>query len=360
MSEDDSEKEHEATAKKLEDARRKGDVPRPADLAVAAAYGGFLLVFATSGGWMVDRIGGRLLPFLDRPDLLAGDPLLAAPVWGGLLSGVMLTLAPLFAVPAVAALAVFVAARAFVISPQKLAPKRSRISIVANAGQKFGRNGLFEFAKSLVKLAVVTLVLGLFLTSRGGRILATLGLDGGAGVVVLADLLTEFLFLVVIVAASIGVVDFLWQRGEHLRRNRMSRKELMDEMKQAEGDPAMKQQRRQRGYDIATNRMLADVPQANVVVVNPTHYAVALKWNPSDRHAPICVAKGVDEIAARIRETAAAAGVPIRQDAPTARALHATVDIGQEIPSELFKPVAAAIRFAERMRARASKRGFDG
>ena len=115
----------------------------------------------------------------------------------------------------------------------------------------------------------------------------------------------------------------------------------------------MKSQRRQRAQAIAMNRMLADVPKADVIVVNPTHYAVALKWSRKSGRAPVCLAKGVDEAAARIREIAATAGVPIHSDPPTARALHASVETGQEIRPEHYAPVAAAIRFAESMRRRA-------
>ena len=132
----------------------------------------------------------------------------------------------------------------------------------------------------------------------------------------------------------------------------MSRKEMTDEAKEQEGDPHVKQQRRQKGYEIAMNQMLADVPDADVVVVNPTHYAVALKWDRLQGGAPICVAKGVDDIAARIRETANENNVPIHRDPPTARALYATVDIGEQILPEHYRAVAASIRFAEKMRAK--------
>jgi len=158
--------------------------------------------------------------------------------------------------------------------------------------------------------------------------------------------------LVVITTLLFGGIDYFWQRMQHLRRNRMSRKDLTEEMKDSEGDPHVKQQRRQRGQEIATNRMLRDVVQADVVVVNPTHYAVALKWSRKGRTAPICVAKGVDEVAARIRAKAAEAGVPLQSDPPTARAIYATVEIGQQIRPEHYRAVAAAIRFAESMRKR--------
>jgi flagellar biosynthetic protein FlhB len=148
----------------------------------------------------------------------------------------------------------------------------------------------------------------------------------------------------------VGVVDLVWQRLHHLSRNRMSRKELEDEMRESEGDPMLKGQRRQAGIAIAMNQAAAAVPKADVVIVNPTHFAVALAWDRGGGRAPVCVAKGVDEVALRIRTLAAEAGVPVRSDPPTARALHAAVDVGQEVPSAHFRAVAAAIRFADRIR----------
>jgi flagellar biosynthesis protein FlhB len=203
----------------------------------------------------------------------------------------------------------------------------------------------------------VAVILGFFIAARLPEILTTMALDPGMAMSVLLKLATAFLMIVLLVNGVIGGIDFLWQRGEHVRKLRMSHKEMMDEFKESEGDPHVKQQRRQRGYDIAMNRMLADVPKADVVLVNPTHYAVALKWSRAKGTAPVCVAKGVDEIAARIREAAAEAGVPIHRDAPTARALHATVEIGEEVRPEHYQAVAAAIRFAEAMRKKAGRRG---
>jgi flagellar biosynthetic protein FlhB len=129
-------------------------------------------------------------------------------------------------------------------------------------------------------------------------------------------------------------------------------------MKEAEGDPHLKQHRRMRAQELAMNQMMADVPGADVVIVNPTHYAVALAWDRGPGSAPVCVAKGRDQVAARIRETARQAGVPVHADPPTARALFATVEIGAQIAPEHYRPVAAAIRFAEAMRRKARQRGW--
>ena len=128
---------------------------------------------------------------------------------------------------------------------------------------------------------------------------------------------------------------------------------MTDEAKNSEGDPHLKQERRQRAFAASQNQMMKDVPSADVIIVNPTHYAVALKWSRLPGEAPVCVAKGVDEIAATIRRLGAEAGVPIHSDPPTARALFAAVEIGAQIRHDDYAPVAAAIRFAEDMRRRA-------
>lgn len=354
--EDDTEKPHEATPRKLDEARKRGEVPRTADLTAAAGTAGLLSLALLPGGWMPPRLGELGHMLLDRADTVGASML--AP--GGALvdatmRGLSVALAPLAIVPIVAILALLIGLRALVFAPQKLAPKLSRISPLANAKQKFGPSGLMEFAKSTVKLTLFSAVLWVFLAARLPRMMATLGHAPGPIAAELMRLLAEFLVLVVLIMVVVGGLDHLWQVYDHRRKQRMSHKELRDEHKEAEGDPHLKQQRRRRATEIATNQMIADVPRAAVVIVNPTHYAVALKWKPGDPGAPVCVAKGVDEVAARIREAALEAGVPIHSDPPTARALHATVKLGTEIAPEHYAPVAAAIRFAEEMRQKARK-----
>jgi flagellar biosynthetic protein FlhB len=358
----DEDKQHEPTQKKLDDARRKGEVPRSTDLTTAAAYSGFLLVAVSVGAGTLKDAGAVLAGLLERADTLSREVFSGGGTvaHGTLLTELGLGFLPWFLVPAALALLANVALRSFTVAPEKLQPKLNRISPLANAKNRFGRSGLFEFAKSFAKLSIYGVLLGLFLVRQMPEILATLTLSPAMATVVLLDLGLRFFAIVLVIALAIGGIDFLWQRHDHIRKNRMSRKELMDEAKQSEGDPQMKQQRRQRGYDIAMNRMLADVPTADVVVVNPTHYAVALKWSRLPGEAPVCVAKGVDEIAARIREAAEAAGVPVHRDPPTARAIFATVELGAEIRPEHYQAIAAAIRFAEdirrRMRARMGRR----
>ncbi|MDA5092819.1 flagellar type III secretion system protein FlhB [Aliiroseovarius sp. KMU-50] len=357
---EDDDKQHEASQKKLDDARKRGEVPRSADLTTTATFSAMLLVGIAIGGQSLTTFGVFLSNLLARADtfsteLFEGGGRVGI---GVLLFGVGKSMALWFVAPALAAILLTVATQSFVIAPEKLKPKTSKVSPLSNAKNKFGRTGLFEFAKSFVKLMIYSIILGGFLFAKLPTIVGTLYLTPQMATSVLLELSMQFFALVCLVMLMIGAVDFLWQRQEHLRKNRMSHKELMDEMKQNEGDPHMKGQRRQKGMEIAMKQMLSDVPEADVVIVNPTHYAVALKWSRLPGEAPVCVAKGVDEIAARIRETANEAGVPIQRDPPTARAIHASVEIGQEILPDQYQAVAAAIRFAEAMRKRA--RSFGG
>ena len=356
--EDSAEKSHEATPHKLAEARKRGEIPKATDLTATAALAGLLLLAVLPGGWAPPRLGAIGAGLLERADLISALMLADG---SGALDALMLALlgalAPVFILPPLAVILTLLALRGLVFAPEKLKPKASRISIVSNARNKFGPSGLFEFAKSALKLLVYATVLWLFLASRLPRLIATLQLGAGPVVAEMMRMITEFMALVLVIMLTIGAIDYLWQTFDHQRRQRMSHKELRDEHKQSEGDPHMKQARRQRAREIAASSMLADVARASVVIVNPSHYAVALQWDRGSRAAPVCLAKGVDEIAARIRERAHAAGVPLHSDPPTARALFATTGIGQQIAPDHYAPVAAAIRFAELMRQKARARG---
>jgi flagellar biosynthetic protein FlhB len=354
---DSADKEHEASPQKLAEARKTGDIPRSADLLAAAGTAGFVLAVVWLGGWAVDRAGEAGAVLLDQSDRLA--PLLSGgaitPV-GGILISLVGPPILLMALPPLLVIAILVATGGFLVTPDRLAPKLARISPLATAKHKFGAEGLVEFAKSAVKMALVSVILYLFLAAQLGEVLGTLSLTPALAAAVLGRLTVKFLGLVLVMAAVLGGIDYLWQVHLHRQRNRMSRKEMLDEFKESEGDPHVRAARRQRAQEVATNRMLADVAKADVVVVNPTHYAVALRWERAKGGAPVCVAKGVDEIARVIRARAVEHGVPIHSDAPTARAIHATVEIGQQIRTEHYRAVAAAIRFADAMRRKARRR----
>lgn len=358
MSEDSGEKVFDPTPQKLEEARKKGDIPKFADVTTAAIYLALLAVVATAGALAVERFASTMMTLLANPDRLAERIL--GPGGPGLSASIMIealgALAPFFLLPIGAVLVSLFAQQAIVFSGEKLAPKASRISILSNAKQKFGPTGLVEFAKSAVKLTAIAVALFIYLARDLDRMIGAATAEARVLGAMMMDSLGVLLSITCVIAVSIAGVDVVWQRFDHARKLRMSFQDLKEEGKQSEGDPHMKAQRRQRGQEIANNRMLLDVPKADVVIVNPTHYAVALKWTRAKGSAPTCVAKGEDAIALKIREIAATAGIPIHSDPPTARALSATVKIGQEIAPEHYRAVAAAIRFAESMRRAARGR----
>ncbi|WP_342077351.1 flagellar type III secretion system protein FlhB [Yoonia sp. SS1-5] len=354
---DDSDKQYEPTQKKLQDARKKGEIAKSTDLTTAAVYLGFLITMMTIGPLALIDLATAMSSLLRNADDLAvlwfsGSGMSLS---GGIFSEVSWGFAPWFVIPAMLAIASIILQQSFIVTGSKLAPKLDRISPLSGIKNKFGRQGLFEFFKSTIKLIIYGVIMALFLNAQLDKMIGSMQLPPAVIVAELGRILVQLMLIVLVVAAVLGGIDYLWQRAEHIRKNRMSRKEMMEEHKQAEGDPMMKQQRRQRAHEIAMNKMLADVPTADVIIVNPTHFSVALKWDRSAGGAPICVAKGVDEIAARIREMAHEHAVPIHSDPPTARALHASVEIGEEIAPDHYRAVAAAIRFAESIKQKARR-----
>lgn len=345
---DASEKSFEPTTMRLQDARKKGDVPKSNEITVAATYAAFALCLVALGQHGLSDFALPLSSMLEKAsDVPIADGASGPKIFSLFMGTVYSVVLAVFLVPAIAALVALTAQRAIVFAPEKLNPKLSRISPLQGLKNKFGANGLFEFGKSAVKLLVISVTAAYFVMANLEEFLTTVDLGTRSMSSKIGTLIIELVFLAFIVNLMIGSADFFWQQAQHRKRNMMSRKEVQDEAKESEGDPHLKQKRRNRATEIATNHMLADVPGADVVIVNPTHFAVALKWDRSSDEAPVCVAKGVDQIAARIREAASEATVPIFSDPPTARALFALVDIGQSIHSDHYKAVAAAIRFAE-------------
>ncbi len=351
MADTSEEKEFAPTQQKLEEARRKGEIAKSADLNTAAVYLGFLacLVFLFDG--TITALGDVLVSTIELSSYAdrVTDTASATAVMGGLMGEVIRILAPIFILPAGFVIASIIAQRSFTFAPTKIQPKLSKISVMSGIKNKFGRAGLFEFFKSFVKLLLFMGVLAIFLQVNFGRIAIASQLSPGAALANMGSLMAIFLFLIFGLALMIGLIDYSFQHAEHLRKNRMSRKDLQDEIKNAEGDPMMKQRRRQKAMALAAGQMAA-VPDASVVMVNPTHYAVALQWDPMAASAPIVVAKGVDAVALRIREIAQEAGVPIHSDPPATRALYGITEVGDPIPTAQYEAVAAAIRFAEGLR----------
>lgn len=349
MSDDKADKQFEPTEQKLQRAREKGDVPRSTELNTAAMYLGAWLAFGIGAVFAVKQ----WLSMATRAIGAEGWPIEGVFALGqGLAQHAGIAFVILAVLPVLAIVISLLAQRGLVFSGQKLVPDLKRINPVKNAGQKFGSNGLVNFAISVGKALLVCLG-GWFLFARLLDHIGASAMSGDRWTVGLGMILGQVLLLGLLVSVLFSVPDIAWKWFDHRRKNRMSRKEMQDELKDSEGDPHLKAARRQRAVDIAMNQMLADVARADVIIVNPTHYAVALEWKRGSGRAPVCVAKGTDDVAARIRARAAQHSVPIWSDPPCARAIHASVKIGHEVQREHFAAVAAAIRFAEKMRGKA-------
>ncbi len=356
MADTSEEKEFEPTTQKLQEARKRGEVAKSADLNTAASYLGFLVCAMFLFDSVIANLGDVFIKTIELGSLAdrITNVETSAAVLGALVWDSTRILAPIFLVPAAFVIASIIAQRSFTVAPEKVAPKLNRISLISGFKNKFGRAGLFEFAKSTVKLLIFMGVLAIFLDLNFDQIAVASQLSPGAALANMGVLMALFLVVIFALSFVIGLIDFLFQQAEHKRKNRMSRKDLQDEIKNAEGDPLMKQRRRQKALALAAGQM-ANVPDASVVMVNPTHYAVALKWDPLAASAPVVVAKGVDAIALRIREIADDAGVPIHSDPPATRALHGVTEIGDPVPPDQYEAVAAAIRFADSVRRKRAR-----
>ena len=351
MSEEAGEKSHEASPERLKKARARGNVPVSPEVAVLASYAGLLLGLVLAGGAVL-ALAERLSGAFVSPEGLAEAVLSGART--GIGSSAMLAVAAVLAPASVLVALGILVQGGFVAAGQKLKPDLKKLNPAENVKKKYGPSGLGEFARGSAKVTAAAVLGGAYLWARRDGYLAAVGAPPGVLPGMLRAELAAVLGLGCAIAGVVAAIDLPVRRLRHAQRLRMSRKEMQDESKEQEGDPTQKQARRKRAGEVARNRMLQDAGKATVVLTNPTHYAVALKWDRGQDTVPTCVAKGTDHLALAIRERARSAGVPIREDRTTARALHASVEVGGTILPEHYAAVAAAIRYAERVsRARA-------
>jgi flagellar biosynthetic protein FlhB len=349
---DDAQRSEEPTPKKLEKGRERGQVAVSQELkswAVLAAGSLGVLYLAPA---MLKGVGRLGLPFLERPDAIRidADGLQAALL--GLVLAAGEAVAPLIGLVLVLVLGVGFAQAGLIWAPQKIEPELGRISPLKGFGRLFSMKGLIEFAKGLVKLAVVgaaAVALSLPVV-RQVELLPAMALAGSLDR--LEAVTVRLLLGATALMTAIAALDFLLQRWTFFKDMRMTRQEVRDEHKQSEGDPQVKGRIRKLRHERAQRRMMAAVPKADVVITNPTHFAVALAYDMEAMAAPKVVAKGADFVAAKIREIAAAHQVPVVENPPLARALYAGVELDEEIPAQHYKAVAEIIGYVMRLKGK--------
>jgi flagellar biosynthetic protein FlhB len=342
---DEQSKTEEPTQRRLDEARRQGDVAKSPDLPPWAAMSAAVAVLAISGGSMARNMVTALLPFVAHPDQFELEHGGAAGVARMAAGAAWPFLITVMAAAAVAGVAGNLVQTGFLWAPGKLAPSTEKISPLAGFKRLFGLDGWIQFLKSIAKVVLIGVVCWLALKPRLDQMAGLSLLDPMAMGPFMIDALKALFFAVLGVLGVGAIADWVLQRQRFMARMRMSREDIKEDLRQSEGDPHVKARQRQLRIQRAKRRMMQKVPKATVVIANPTHFAVALRYDTSEAPAPICVAKGVDSLALKIREVAEKNNVPVIEDPPLARALYAAVDLDQIIPPQHYEAVAKIIGF---------------
>ncbi|HEX5353499.1 MAG TPA: flagellar biosynthesis protein FlhB [Rhodanobacteraceae bacterium] len=352
----DQERTEPATEKRLREAREKGDVSRSRDLSaalIALAGVGTLLAMRP---WLGEHLRNlmRIGLAYDRAQAMNSAAMGAATTAAGIEA--LKLLAPLFGVALLATLLSPALAGGFTFSGEALVPKFERLNPIEGAKKLVSLRGLVELGKSLLKVVLIGGVLTWVLWHSRTELLGTGRGNVQNGIDAALDVIGRASLLFAGALAVVGFVDMLWQRYDYAKRMRMTRQELRDEHKETEGSPETRSRVRNVQHQMAQRRMMDAVPKADVVVMNPSHFAVALKYG-DDMRAPRVIAKGLDLVALRIRSVAGKHEVPLVTVPPLARALYHTTRVGQEIPAALYVAVAQILAYVYRVRDAAAQAG---
>ena len=349
MADDTDDKTEDPTQKRLDDAHARGDVAKSQEVNTWFVIAGAALVLTAFSSGMGTSLTATMRGLIANSYHIRVD----GPALPGLFQKIGLELLAALAVPflllMLAALAGNLIQHKMVWSFEALAPKLSKISPLAGLKRLFSTQALANFAKGMVKLTVVGAVLTVLMWPERERIMALTRSDVAALLPLSQSLALKLLGAVVAMLAVVAAADYLFQYRRWYERQKMSLRELKEEFKQTEGDPTIKGKMKQMRTARMRKRMIAAVPKATVVITNPTHYAVALQYERG-MEAPVCLAKGVDALAQKIRAVAADHSIPLVENPPLARALHATVEVDQAIPVEHYKAVAEVIGYVMRLR----------
>jgi flagellar biosynthetic protein FlhB len=354
MADDDdkSQQTEEPTQKRLDQAREQGDVVKSTEVTAFVLLGGGTLAIAMFGKYTAVGLARTLTTFLEQPDAMSVDGAGLSAMMRLLLPQIAIALMPIFAVIIAAGLAGHLLQARPGFALDKIAPDLSKLSPLAGFRRLFGVEGWMNLLKGLVKIAIVGIAIWTQLWPERGGLESILDQSTVGVVGDMSRLLFKVLTASLVTLGMIAGLDYFWQRMRWLSRNRMSKQDIKEEYRQNEGDPVIKSKIRALRHERAKKRMMTAVPQATVVIANPTHFAVALKYESGKMAAPVCVAKGVDALALRIRAVAEENNVPVVENPPLARALHAAIEIDEPVPPEHFKAVAQVIGYVFRLQGK--------
>jgi len=356
MAADDAEKTEDATPKKKEDARKKGQVAQSRDVSTVMLLVAGTLALASPLGVHLAGIVYELSRevwsgMLIRPDSVEDYHVLMMRV--GLVVG--LGLAPFALIFMVVGMASNLAQIGWMVSLEAMQPKFEKLNPISGLKRMISLDKLYELAKSMLKLILVVSILIWLLSPALPDVLMHIGASTAAIGALAGDLLKDSTWTILFVFAIFAVADYAWQRYQYEKRLRMTKQEVRDETKQREGDPKVKSRIRQIQREVAQQRMFDAVADADVVVVNPTHYAVALQYRPPEQTSPKVLAKGRNHVALRIRRRAEELGIPIVENKPVAQLLYRTAKIDREIPEDLYQAVAEVLAYIYKLDPRKSQ-----
>jgi flagellar biosynthesis protein FlhB len=349
------EKTEKPTPKKIKDARKEGQIPRTQELgtwAGVAAASVLLPMLVRNSFTTVQELFVKVGSVTAHPEVSA-----IAGIVSEALTKFLTTLLPMALAMMLVGTAASAAQGGVAVSAKSLKPTLKKFNPVPGLKRMFGGQGLWESTKALIKTAALGTVIYLISDRADGLVSASGAMPLSTVVSTFSDCAVLLMRIVSVTGLVIAIADYMIVRKQMMKKLMMSRYEIEQEHKQSEGDPHMKAQRKSIALAMSRNRMMSDVKEADVLLVNPTHVAVALKYEAA-KGAPRVVAKGADEIAAKLREIATESRVPMVQDIPLARALHASCDIGQEVPPQLFTAVARVLAFVMHLSARGVVGGF--
>ncbi|MEK6644977.1 MAG: flagellar biosynthesis protein FlhB [Planctomycetota bacterium] len=356
MANDAGEKSETATPRRRMEARQKGQVTRSTDLSSAVMLLGAMLCLRWFGPGLMHSMLDSMKRYLTVEGPFAASRIDVVPILISVAMGVLSAAGPiLVGVMILGALSNFMQV-GFLFSTEPLELNLGKLNPISGFARLFSTRTIVQLVMNLLKLMLVCAVAYFTIKGRMGQVVLAMDVGGWQQVALLSTVLYEVGVKLALILLLIGLVDYSWQRWKHEQELKMTKEEVKEEMRRMEGDPLIKQRRRKMQFVALMQQIRKSVPQADVVVTNPTEFAVAIEYNEKEMGAPRVVAKGQDYIAQKIREIAIAHGVPIVERKPLAQALFKTVEVGQEVPEDLYKAIAEVLAYVYELTGKAPRR----
>ncbi|MBW7473283.1 flagellar biosynthesis protein FlhB [Paenibacillus oenotherae] len=346
------EKTERATPKKRQESREKGQVAKSADLPAAFILLFVFLSFIMLGDFYQERLLHLFGLMFEQKLLLQITTGNVMSLFSEIMFQVFILLAPIFAIAVIVAILGSYVQIGFLFTGEPLKLKLSKLNPINGFKQIFSMRSLFEFVKNILKLLVIGLIVYLNLWSERDHIMQLARVPIESIYSFTASLMITLGLEIGALLAVLAVIDYIYQRYEHEKSLRMSKQDIKEEYKKTEGDPLIKGKIRERQRRMALQRMMQEVPKADVVITNPTHFAIALKYDSANMEAPTVIAKGMDYVALRIKEVAKENGVITMENKPLARALYDRSEIGETIPADLFQAVAEVLAYVYKLKGK--------